>query len=224
VYKGSEVYLHKLFITSKIANVLGLIYMATPKNKTDIADFLYCSSILEEKTFLLYKEIAEKVSLPLVKSILFQIASDSQKHSATLRGIVESIASARKKPKNCDKTLGAAWNTIDALSSELSRMKEISSKELPYLTKKLNVLESVVGEEYNILVQLKMLRYMTKEINKLYNVNLRDVKSIFEKIIEEEEHHIELLSTIKRMIAEKPKQETDNTPIVKYQNPDAWVQ
>jgi rubrerythrin len=53
-------------------------------------------------------------------------------------------------------------------------------------------------------------------------VNLRRIKGLFEKIIEEEEHHIELLSTIKEMIAEKPKQEFDNTPTVRYQNPDAW--
>jgi rubrerythrin len=196
--------------------------MTTQKNKMDIADLLYCSSMLEENTFLLYKKIAEKMSLPMVKSILFQIAFDSHKHSTTFRGIVESIAPVRKKPRNCDKMLGAAWNTVNALLLEFSVMKKISSAELPYLTQKLNELESVFGEEYNILVQLKTLQYMTKEINKLYNVNLRDVKSIFERIIDEEEHHIELLSTIKRMIAEKPEQELDNTPMVKYQNPDAW--
>ncbi|HVP40401.1 MAG TPA: hypothetical protein VMS95_00400 [Candidatus Krumholzibacteriaceae bacterium] len=196
--------------------------MAKQKSKKDIAEFLYCSSILEGKTFLLFKTMAEKVDLPLIKSLLLQIAYDSQKHSTTLRGISESIAPTKKTPRDCDKQHGEAWNTINAISSEISRMEKISNTDLPSLVERLTVLESVAGEEYNMLVQLKTLQYMAKEINKLYNVNLRRIKGLFEKIIEEEEHHIELLSTIKEMIAKKPKQEFDNTPTVRYQNPDAW--
>jgi rubrerythrin len=45
-----------------------------------VADFLHCASILEERAYLLYKNLADKVELPLINSLLLHIAYDSQKH------------------------------------------------------------------------------------------------------------------------------------------------
>jgi rubrerythrin len=35
-----------------------------------VADFLRCASILEERAYLLYKSLADKVNLPLINSLL----------------------------------------------------------------------------------------------------------------------------------------------------------
>jgi len=58
---------------------------------------------------------------------------------------------------------------------------------LASLIEKLMLLESTVGEEYYILVQLKTLQYMTREIREIYNVDLEDLKDILETIIRDEE-------------------------------------
>jgi uncharacterized tellurite resistance protein B-like protein len=54
--------------------------MAKLKGKEDFLDFLYCSSILEDRTSVLYSSLAQKARLPLVKSLLLHIAYDSGKH------------------------------------------------------------------------------------------------------------------------------------------------
>jgi len=54
--------------------------MAKIKQESDVADFLYCACILEERAYLLYKNLADKVDLPLINSLLLHIAYDSQKH------------------------------------------------------------------------------------------------------------------------------------------------
>jgi rubrerythrin len=61
---------------------------------------------------------------------------------------------------------------------------------------------------------------MMKEINQLYSIDLGSVKKLFLNIIRDEETHRELLKEVKMLIV--PKDEIDSTPIVKYQNPDAW--
>jgi len=67
---------------------------------------------------------------------------------------------------------------------------------------------------------MKTLERMTKIINEEYSIDLTKVKSIFLKIIADEERHIEILETIKQLTAEK--NHDSNMPFVMYQNPDPW--
>lgn len=76
-------------------------------------------------------------------------------------------------------------------------------------------------EEYYILIQMQILKHLTKEINERYNVNLDDVKSVFESIIRDENHHLEIIGTLKQL-AEPLEKDLDNTPAVRYQSPDNW--
>jgi rubrerythrin len=197
--------------------------MAKLKGKEDFLGFLYCSSVLEEKTSLLYGNLAEKTRLPLVKALLLNIAYDSGKHSAILQGIVKSIGRPKVKAEDCEKRLGETWRTISVLSQELALRKRVPNDDLPPIMEKLKLLESTLGEEYYILVQLKTLQFMTKEIRQLYNVDLEDLKDILETMIKDEERHNELLATIRKILGPPEQKQADNTPLVRYQNPNSWV-
>jgi len=196
----------------------------TKMKQESIVDFLHCASILEERAYLLYKSLADKVNLPLVNSLMLHIAYDSRKHSIILKGISESIARPKKQPKDCEKKLflDGPWTVIERLAREIDKEKQIPKKDMSSLIKKLMLLESTVGEEYYILVQLKTLQYMTKEIREIYNLNLEDLKDVLETIILDEETHRELLSKMKKILVGKEKQTEDRAPKFKYQNPDAW--
>jgi rubrerythrin len=90
-----------------------------------IADVLQYSSILEEKAYSLYKNLADKVDIPLAKSMLISIAFDSQKHSAIFRGFSESMGKPTKSRKDYEKRLGETLtrpvsNTVPRLRAELS--------------------------------------------------------------------------------------------------------
>jgi rubrerythrin len=192
--------------------------------KESVVDFLHCASVLEERAYLLYKSLADKVNLPLVNSLLRHIAYDSRKHSVILKGISESIAKPKKQPKDCEKKLflGGPWTVIERLARDIDREKTIPKEKMSSLIRKLMLLESTVSEEYYILVQLKTLQYLTEEIRETYNVDLEDLKDVLETIIRDEETHRELLSKMKKILVGKEKQKEDKTPKFKYQNPDAW--
>lgn len=192
------------------------------KKPEGIVGFLKCSSLLEQETYQLYQSLAGKVDIPLIKSMLQHIAYDSQKHSAILNGMFESLGGSKINPKDCQKRTGLTWRTIEDLKREISSEKNIPKETLPSLAKKLEVLESNFGEEYFVLVQMKTLEYMTKEINEIYNVQLKDMKEIFEVIIRDEGTHKELLSKMQRFLTKDEKKTEDTKPGFKYQNPDAW--
>jgi rubrerythrin len=78
-----------------------------------------------------------------------------------------------------------------------------------------------LSEEYFVLVQLKTLEYMTKEIAQTYKVDIESLKDIFELIIKDEENHREILNSIEDLFFTEEIIK-DNTPVVKYQHPEAW--
>jgi rubrerythrin len=196
--------------------------MTKMNNPKLIAKYIHCLSILEDKTALLYKNLSERVEPPLIKSLLLSISKDSSKHSALLKGIAVSISDSKQKAKDCAKNLGEVWNTVSSYLNEMKRKEKVSKVYFSELLPVLMALESSLGEEYYIFVQMKTLQLMVKEINRFYNINLDKIKNVFESIIRDEEHHREILATIKDIITEDSV-EQDSTPKVKYPNPDAWI-
>ena len=192
------------------------------KIETDkIAEYLNCESILETQISLLYGVLSDKVEIPLIKTLLKEIELDSRKHSMLLKGVSESIKQPKSKQKECTKN-NQTLQTIAKLLKEVAKIKKFTSGDLKRLSEILITLESQMGEEYYILVQMKTLERMTKIINEQYSIDLTKMKNIFLKIIKDEERHIEILETIKQLTTEK--KQTSNVPFVQFQNPDAWFQ
>ena len=163
--------------------------------------------------------LSSKTENPLIKSIFLAISQDSTKHSGLLRGISKSMAETKVKTKDCEKTIGKPWIIVSNHLEELKKgQANLSSEEL---YEKLREYESSLGEEYHVFVQMQTLEFMTETINRRYKISLEKVKGVFESIIKDEEHHRELLATIKEML--EPKTQEIFTPIVKYQTPDQWI-
>jgi len=180
-----------------------------------------CLSILESQTSLLYKNISDKVEIPLIKTLLKEIEMDSQKHSLLLKEVSESIAKPKGNQKKCSKG-SETLQTTERLLKEVAGMERISSEDLIRLSEILETLESAMSEEYYMLVQVKTVQMMMTEINQMYNINLYNVRDIFMNIINDEDRHREILETIKQMTVKK--EQVSNSPFVKFQNPDGWIQ
>jgi rubrerythrin len=196
--------------------------MTSTKSPKDFADYIGCLSILENNTAQLYNALSKQTEMPLAKTLLLNIALDSTKHSTILKGISNSLTTSKKDPKNCAKNLGEIWSTVDTLKREVTRKQKGRKLELSQLADKLTVLESSLSEEYHMFVQMKNLEYLSKEINQIYSVKLDSVRKIINGIIRDEEHHTELLSTIKRLLGQGKTETPDNTPQIRFQSPEAW--
>ncbi len=183
-----------------------------------IASFLQCLSLLEYDTYRLFKKMSEIAEFPLIKSLLFSIAADSEKHASLLKGVAESIAKPKHAPKDCEKLVGEAWRTIGNLNRELEANENANEEDLPKLAERLATLESVVGEEYNVFVQLKTLKLMAQQIKQLYNVNVDQLKEVFEGIIADEEHHREVIATIQELLRQRTEEQQTTDPLENYRD------
>ena len=86
-----------------------------------------------------------------------------------------------------------------------------------------DLLKLSFGEEYFVFVQLKTLELMMKEIDPDYAVDLYSLKGVFTSIITDEGRHRELIEKTKEFLERRPKPTTISSPVVRYQNPDAWI-
>lgn len=191
-------------------------------NLKDIADpaclrGLLCSlSEFEYKTALIYKSIADRVDFPLIKSLLFEIYLDSLKHYHLLNGVAESMLKAGEATKQSPVKIGREWNTIETYLADFLEKDRITDADLPELAEKLTLFESVMGEEYDIFIKIKSLEVFAKEIKQTYNVALDNVHNIFMGIIDDEEHHQEILANIRDIINQNEHKILITDPLHNY--------
>jgi hypothetical protein len=188
-----------------------------------LGSYIACLSMLENKVCLLYKILGDKVESPLPKSLLLTLSSDSKKHSIILNGVSESIAKIAVRSKDCEKNLGEVWYFNSKATEEIEAMDKVTDSDLSRLAGQLDVLESSIGEEYYVFIQMQTLQLLAKEINQLYNINIENLRKIFSSIIDDEERHREILAAVKKIITQREGKETDNAPLFKYKNPDSWM-
>jgi rubrerythrin len=182
-----------------------------------LASFLKCLSILETEAYRLYKVLSDKVEPPLLKSLLFSVASDSEKHAALLKGIADSIApKIQVTAKECEQRIGETLCLTTTLTKEISAKGKINEEALSQLIEKLDELEGTVGEEYSIFVQLKTLEVLSGEINRLYKIELSRLKGVFVGIMNDEEHHREIIATVKEMLQKRHETQINEDPLWAY--------
>jgi hypothetical protein len=186
-----------------------------------VSSYLNCLSLLEHNTSLLYESLSEKTEIPLGKSLLLSVAQDSSKHSVLLKGIADSVLVTNVKTIDCEKNLGPIWLIVNNCLKEVTK-KEVGDLSFEDLDENLTALESSMGEEYYLFMQMETMQHLTEEIKQRYNIDFENVKSIFENIMSDENRHREIIATLKELI-EPQEKDLDNTPLVKYQSPDRWI-
>jgi rubrerythrin len=196
--------------------------MTRQKSEKDLAGFLRYASILEEKTFTFYKGLSEIVKHPLARHLLLYIAYDSFKHSVLLRKIGEEIVTKEAKSHH-EKSLDLLWKAATKMGEEIMEKQSINDRELCLLTSRLARYEASLSESYRFFAGAKTLKSIAKEIKKTHCGDAEFLKDIFELIIMDEDGHKEILTGIKELLKSPERQSiTPDTPLVRYQNPDAW--
>ena len=194
-------------------------------NENDLLGFmnsLKCLIVFEKKTCSLYEDVAEGVNSPLIKSLLLHISLDCQKHSTVLRGISLSMPTNSCKPAELPKATSEALRSIDAFQIELSNLNAIPEGDMPSLCAQLTSLADSLAAEYNSLLQLSILECFSMELSNSSKMSLENLKTILLEFLHEEEYHREILTMVVGFLEEKDQEEIDNTPTVRFRNPDGW--
>jgi len=165
--------------------------MSSRLEKSDIAQFLFCSSILEEQVYKAYESLADRVTNIQISKLLRSIAADSKKHSLLLEVLSESVEKVNPSEIDCGKMMGDAWSKLE----KLAKAEAYSTTEklnLFELVDNMSTLESYLGEEYLSATQLILTVLSLKESG----LEQDQIKSIIEWIIEDEERHVKIIQAI----------------------------
>ncbi|MEM3404401.1 MAG: ferritin family protein [Nitrososphaeria archaeon] len=170
--------------------------MSPGLEKNDIARFLLCSSILEERVYKAYDSLAERVTNTQISTLLHSIAVDSKKHSLLLKVLSESIEKVNQTEIDCSELMGDAWNKLEKLArTEVYSVPEKS--DLFGLIKDMSAFESYLGEEYFSATQLILIELSLKESSLEHN----QIKTIIDWIIEDEERHVKIIQAISTIVS-----------------------
>ncbi|MGQ9759087.1 MAG: hypothetical protein ACUVQ5_00725, partial [Candidatus Methanomethylicaceae archaeon] len=166
--------------------------------KRELANLLYCSSLLEGEVAKAYRHIAKRVADEEVKYLLNYIAIDSSKHAKVLKAISKRFdVKAKVNFNGCAEIWGELWKELMVnAKNQLLDKNRVGHKELASLIDSLGKLEGDVGEEYLTILHTEMVKLIAQE----KGIDLKHYKTILEWIIEDEKRHEQTLKIIKNLI------------------------
>lgn len=190
-----------------------------------LTDSIKCLIVFENKASLLYGDISSKTGkLPLIRALFVQLSLDSQKHSEFLKGIVQSLPRINWNPSDMPKPVAEALRSIDDFQVELSDIEKIPQEELVNLSLQLTSLENIMNQMYDTLIQYDAIELVSTELKERYNLKIDMLRTLLMEIVHEEECHKETLGLVQRLLEKEEEEERRiNTPIVRFQNPNAWT-
>jgi hypothetical protein len=172
-------------------------------DKNEVAKFISCLSVLEEKTYQLSEDLSKKVEGQYVSAILLYIAYNSLKNATILKGVASGISKSEIKTKDYERALGDTWRITNSLSEELSKKVKLDYKEVGSSAESLLLVCSITS------TQLKTLELMAGKISEMYGMRLQDLRDVFELLTGDDQTNLDLLTKVKQ-IAHAQVQNAEN--------------
>jgi hypothetical protein len=184
--------------------------------------YLHCCSDLEVESFRLYQLLSNKMNNP-ESSYILGIAYDSLKNAKILQSLLEAFDQTEKTNKDCEKSLAKLFEEIQNFSRSLTKVRNIDSELFIDILQELLNLEDLLSLVYTNFNQSTGPKLITDEMSKLVTTDLGNFKKIFDSFVENKTEHRETITEIIYYIEGREKKPKYTSPVVKYQNPDAWI-
>jgi hypothetical protein len=192
------------------------------KKIPEAAKCLYGCLTLEKEVNHLYITATKKLPSPLLTIITTAIAYDYQKHVTMIQELLKPLDSSvnpDELPKEFKKNVNGIGKLIDALANE----DNIDVDEVRDLLKNLTDLEDGLHNFYANFVESKMLEDYSDALLEVSDITDEYLNFILNAIMQENLEHREMLIEGLSFQSKNEQKNKDTTPLIRYQNPDAWV-
>lgn len=186
-------------------------------------EYLSCCKILEEKAFLLYTNLSEKINHPELNSILVAITYESLKHSKVIEGWLHLIAKDNLSPEfNGD--LAKTWKEMSRCLDKLSSIELVDDETLTDFIKELLNLEDCMHDNYVHFLESKIAKNFVANFLSLNSITMDNLTFSLNMMIEDTvRRRAMLVEAIYFLNKNKLGNVANKAPFVKYKNPDAWI-
>jgi len=181
-----------------------------------------CSN-LESEAFKLYETLSRKLNQPESGYIIGN-AYNSLKNAKIIQGILNCFDLTELENKSAKKELAELTAETILLEKKISKINSLEYLITCEMLKEAINLEDLLIQTYTKFLESNSVKVTMTELAKTGTLTFDSFKKLFEYIKEEKANNkeaiVESLYILEFKVKENQKQ---ITPIVKYQNPDAWI-
>ena len=185
--------------------------------------YLRCFGAIETECFILYNKLSKKINHP-ESSLILGIAYDSLKCSKIIQAVLDCFDQTASENIKTKKDLTDLAAQLSTFSKEIQKINCLNYQSSCEVLKELTKIEKLLTDTYSSYANSSAISAIAQEVTKYANVNIDNFAKVFVKIAEEKERHreelIEIIYALEQTEANRLRQ---ITPVVKYQNPDAWI-
>jgi hypothetical protein len=186
------------------------------------AQYLKCCCDIEIEASKLYETVSKKINQP-ESSFILGLAYDSLKSAKIIQGILDCLDIPDLENASCKKNLAELTVEISTLSKKVSKINSLNFLLTYEVLKESTKLEDLLSQIYTNYLKSSGPKNIAEEFSKGFIINLTHFKRVFEILVEQKTQHRETIVETKFCLEAKETETLRQiTPLVKYQNPDAW--
>jgi hypothetical protein len=186
------------------------------------AHLLKCFSNLEVEAFRVYEALSKKINQP-ESSFVLGLAYDSLKCSKIMVAILSHVDPSETKDQECKKEIVELAAEISGFTKIISGINNLSPLVTCEILSELINMEDLLNETYTEYLQGSATKFVADEFSALNPQSSNNFKHLFECFVAEKEAHRQtLIEVIYNLESKEAERMRHVTPVVKYQNPDAW--
>jgi len=184
--------------------------------------YLKCFGNLEVEAFRVYEALSKKINQP-ESSFVLGLAYDSLKCSKIIAGILNHVDVSEIEGFECKKEVASLASEISMFTKVVTSINNLSPLLSCEILSELINMEDLLNETYSDYLKSSATKFVADEFSTLIPQSSNNFKRLFECFVQEKEAHRQtLIEVIYSLESKEAERIRHITPVVKYQNPDAW--
>jgi rubrerythrin len=194
-----------------------------PTKQTDAVKYLVNCRNLEYATYSLYSAVTKKLKRPEINCILRGIAQDCFKHTKIIEELFKPLSFASYESGKNDKNYNKLSSEIRKYTNNLTPIEVFNDDEMPDLLNDLTEIEDCLSDFYSYFIDSQMLKQFTDQLSTVTDITEENLLFILKILKIDKLKHRNMLVETLHFYKESKLRNRDTTPLVRFQNPDAWI-
>jgi rubrerythrin len=195
-----------------------------PNDQINSVKYLMNCHNLESEVYLLYSTASKKLSRPELSCVLRALAQDSLKHAKVIEELFRPLVFISFENGKYDKNFNKLSSEIRKSTEYLNSTETIEDNEIPDLLKDLTKVEDTLLDYYCYFIDSEMLKVFANKLSTSTDMTRENLLFIMQAMKEDNIKHRNMLIESLFFFNKNKLKNKDLTPMVKFKNPDAWVQ
>ena len=191
--------------------------------QTDAVKYLVNCRNLEYATYSLYSTVSKKLHRPEINCILRGIAQDCFKQTKVIEELFKPLSFASYESGKNDKNYNKLSSEIKKYTNNLVPIETFNDDELPNLLDDLTEIEDCLSDFYAYFIDSQMLKQFADQLSTVTDITTENLLFIIKILKNDKLRHRNMLVESLHFYNESKMRNRDTTPLVRFQNPDAWI-